>query len=144
MMAEPTSCVMPSATPSLVPMVAWMLEFWASTSLQALEQVYLGTASSHPVAAMAATVVSRRTLSVVTLSMDLMDVRELFVAPVRADIPRPDCVLLNDDWRWRWIVLMAFLAISCWYWPLVYLARLMAWMAWMAWLAASLLLACAW
>ena len=132
-MADPTSCVMPSATPSLVPMVAWMPYFLASASSRASDRVYLVcTASGLPVAAMASLVASARMLSVVTLSVDLMDVSEFAPDSARADIPRPDCDALNDARRWRRMASMAFSATWCWYWPLVFRARLMAWMAWAA------------
>eukprot|EP00956_Cyclotella_meneghiniana_P024796 scaffold50421_cov81-Cyclotella_meneghiniana.AAC.1 len=61
-----------------------------------------------------------------------MDVSELAVASARADMPRPDCDALNDARRWRSMASMAFSATSCWYWPLVFLVRVMAWMAWLA------------
>ena len=49
---------------------------------------------------MASAVVAPRMLSVVTLSVDLMDVSELVIASARADIPRPDSNALNDARRW--------------------------------------------
>ena len=49
---------------------------------------------------MASAVVAPRMLSVVTLSVDLMDVSELVIASARADIPCPDSNGLNDARRW--------------------------------------------